>query len=482
MNRTIYSYGRPLVLMACSIVMLVGCNTVANRDSCAPSTHARYSNYSLRWSDNFNGSQLSSAWRHDVDSREGIDTDGWGNNEIQWYTNGENVSLEDGKLVIEARRQTVRNKQYTSARIHTHGTQSFQYGIIEVCLRQPTSVADNRTSDRGIWPAFWLLGDNFNGWGHTAYGGDTRWPQSGEIDVMELPGRNNPTQPIGALHWNQRGHRFSTGTYPNPLSGIYNGYHVYGIRWERDGIEWYIDDQVYHRVDISDAQYDEFRRPFFLLLNLALGGTLGGTPNPLNYPQKMYVDWVKHWQCQDNSCQVMGSASCPTGNSYYIYSNCSASDLPSTFQFTPGYENSATATNRTDGGAANSLNYYHLQGTGSRSWAAGGWARTNADATVDLSAYGSLHFSARSSASGPNRISAKMESHGQAPGVGKEISRSFTADGQWHALCIPLSNFTSGANAVTLTAIRAPFVYVLSTPTDRIDIDEIYFSAATSCS
>ena len=472
-------------LIAISMLTLAGCNArnSSNASACASSlsSTSRYNNYTLRWSDHFNGQQLSSEWRHDTDNTANMT--GWGNNELQWYSS-DNVSLEDGKLIIEAKFQSQGNKDYTSGRIHTHGTQSFQYGIIEVCMRQPTSAVDNRTTDRGIWPAFWLLGNNFNGWGHTAYGGNTSWPQSGEIDVMELSGRYNPTQPIGALHWDRSGHRFNTGTFPTPLSGIYNGYHIYGIRWERDGIEWYIDDRVYHRVDIRDAQYDEFRQPFFLLLNLALGGNLGGTPDRLNYPQRMYVDWVKHWQCQDSSCQVqaMGTASCPAGNNYYIYGNCSASNLPATIQFTPGYENTVTAANRSNGGAFDSLNYYHLQGTMVRTWAAGGWARTNADATIDLSAYGTLHFSVRSATTGPDQISAKMESHAQGDGVGKVIQQSFTADNQWKSLCIPLSDFTSGSDAVTLTAIRAPFIYVLNSPTDEIDIDEIYFSETASCS
>ena len=268
---------------------------VAVSDTCAPSTSTRYRGHSLTWSDEFDASQLdTSVWRYDTDNQG--NTVGWGNGEKQWYTgsSGDNVYLENGNLVIEAQHESQGSKAYTSGRVHTHGGQSFQYGLIEACIRQPTKKSDNSTPTASNWPAFWLLGDNFSGWGHTAYGGNTPWPQTGEIDVMEVL-VNAPT-PNGALHWanaaNQHEHTNTNLRSDQISSSIYTNYHIYGIRWDSTTIEWYIDDTVFKTFDISHSTFDEFRESFFILLNLAINGA----PNSANYPQKMYVDWVRHYQ------------------------------------------------------------------------------------------------------------------------------------------------------------------------------------------
>lgn len=425
----------------------------------------------------------------------------WGTGEIQFYpgASGDNAYLENGMLVLEAQYESIGGKSYTSARLHTHGSQSFQYGKIEARIKQPTK---DGVKDAGIFPAFWMLGDVFNGWGHGSYGGTTTWPQSGEIDIMEYSGKFNinDNTSSGALHWST-----STCTYIAGGGGpthcytsdetasatdLFSEFHIYGILRTEDSITWYVDDTPFNTVDISDSQFDSFRKPFFVLLNFAVGGSLGGNPTPANYPQKMYVDWVRYYTCDEGDCEGISTppepepenpSACPTGTTYYVYGDCKASDIPNTFQHFGGYENSMNADAQTGGGALGGGNYLQLTGSNAQLWAAGGWSRNDGTATIDLSIYGSAHFSVRRGASGPTQISAKLESHNQGDGIGKEVSRSLASNTDWQPLCIPLTDFTSGTDAVTLTNLRTAFVYVLQSPTDTIDIDEIYFHTDTAC-
>ena len=282
-----------MITITCLFVTFIACDESSVTLCTGRKTNGN-PGYTLVWSDEFNGSQLNtSVWRYDTDTRG--NNQGWGNNESQWYTgsSGDNVYLESGNLVIEAQHESMGGKSYTSGRIHTHGGKSFQYGIIEARIRQPTK--NNSVTDPGIWPAFWLLGDNFNGWGHNSYGGTTGWPQSGEIDVMELSGKYHRTQTSGSLHWYNSRHRSETAR-SSPSSSVYTNYYIYSICWDSNTIEWYIDETRFLSLDIRDSQYDAFRKPFFILLNFAIGGSLGGTPESANYPQKLYVDWVRHYQ------------------------------------------------------------------------------------------------------------------------------------------------------------------------------------------
>jgi beta-glucanase (GH16 family) len=217
---------------------------------------------------------------------------GWGNSELQYYTNGNNATIQfdstagSNVLVIEARRENPGNYgcwygacTYTSTRMITRGKRSFQYGRIEARIRLP--------STQGIWPAFWMLGNNL---------GQVGWPQSGEIDIMEHVGFE-PTLTHGALH----GPGYSGGS---PILGTYDAreqvssrYRVFAVEWDTNGIRWFVDGQQFHSA--SRAQVEArgawvFDQPFFLLMNVAVGGTWPGSPNASSvFPQRMYVDYVR---------------------------------------------------------------------------------------------------------------------------------------------------------------------------------------------
>ena len=263
-----------------------------------------YEGYELAWSDEFNDKEIGDAWRFDIDSPA---YRGWGNSELQVYTD-DNASIRNGHLIIETRHK---NGRYTSARMHTHGGKSFRYGIIAARILLPSNRGD---PDGGIWAALWTLGDNFNGWGHSYYGGDTGWPASGEIDIMELFGRNINArrETSGALHWQTRRCAYvsyatehcSTSASVAPAGNIYGEFHIYGIEWNEERIRWFVDDRLVLSQDITDSEFDAFRLPHFVLLNVSVGGNPVGIPNPANYPQKMYVDWVAHYQCAREQCEI----------------------------------------------------------------------------------------------------------------------------------------------------------------------------------
>lgn len=218
---------------------------------------------------------------------------GWGNNELQYYTNGNNAYIQfdpqagSNVLVIEARQETGGqcwwggNCGYTSTRMNTRYNQSFQYGRMEARIKLPKA--------QGIWPAFWMLGDNFNTQG---------WPQGGELDIMEHVGTNNITS--GALH----GPGYSGNT---PITGhldhaqpIEQTYNVYAVEWDANGIRWYVNDINFYSVSRAQVeQYGQwvYDQPFWFLLNVAVGGNWPGDPDHANFTtQRMYVDYVRVYQ------------------------------------------------------------------------------------------------------------------------------------------------------------------------------------------
>ncbi len=236
--------------------------------------------WQLVWSDDFEGEAGElpdpSKWTFDLGRGE----DGWGNQELQSYTNNpENVSLDgEGNLVITALRD---GNNFTSARIKTQGLFAQQYGRFEARLKTPYGP--------GLWPAFWMLGDNIETVG---------WPQSGEIDIMELRGQ----QPH-IIHGSVHGPGYSGG---NPVSKSYtltNGrfdaeYHVFAIEWDEEKIDFFVDDFLYQRIRPADVPGEwVFDQPFFILLNVAVGGNYVGFPTEQTpFPQKMIIDYVRVYE------------------------------------------------------------------------------------------------------------------------------------------------------------------------------------------
>lgn len=262
--------------------------------------HQTFDGYRLKWHDEFNASTVDETkWNYDSDSTG--NSQGWGNSELQYYTDrsGSNAYIDNDTLVIAAKSESAGGKSYTSARLHTDGNYSVQYGVIEARILLPSNSSGN--TDAGTWPAFWMLGDNFDGWGHSKFGGTTNWPASGEIDIMESNYKDFGYMKVSsAVHFDNRSTALpydrNHWEYRSENAAISNAtkqYHIYSIKWTDASMQFYLDHQEFFTYNIEQ---EEFNKPFFILLNLAVGGHFPGTPNPSLYPQKMHVDWVRVYQ------------------------------------------------------------------------------------------------------------------------------------------------------------------------------------------
>ena len=226
------------------------------------------------WSDEFNGSGAPDGSKWTMETGAG----GWGNNESQFYTNRrENVRQEGGNLVIEARRESYNGAPYTSGRLITSGKFSQTYGKMEARIKIPRG--------QGIWPAFWMLGQDINSVG---------WPNSGEIDIMENVGKE-PNTVYGTVHgpgYSGGGGITGSRNIGRPLA---DDFHQYAIEWSPNLIRWFLDGSEFHRVtpaNVTGAWV--FNKPEFLLLNVAVGGNWPGYPDgSTQFPQTMLVDWVR---------------------------------------------------------------------------------------------------------------------------------------------------------------------------------------------
>ncbi|MDD4736220.1 MAG: glycoside hydrolase family 16 protein [Kiritimatiellae bacterium] len=238
------------------------------------------------WSDEFSGPAIDPQnWI--VRTGRGPNKNGWGNGEKQYYTKrSKNVRIEDGNLVIEAHAEIYNGCGYTSARLETLNRVPVRYGVIEAHIKGPDHPTRGR--DNGTWPAFWIMGVNYPRRG---------WPACGELDIWEAGGLN-PNTCFGASHWKTKK---GTGDYQleTTLSdGLDQEYHTYAINWNSNRITWYVDHSPYGEFLHEEIpEGSPFNKDFFLLINLAIGGHWDhvGEPNPGNYPQRMYVDWIRVW-------------------------------------------------------------------------------------------------------------------------------------------------------------------------------------------
>lgn len=261
----------------------------------------------LVWSDEFNGSSIdTSKWGYEI----GTGSWGWGNNEQQYYTNrGENAYVSGGSLHIRAKRESYGGMNYTSARLNTKGKFSFTYGYVEARLALPSS--------QGIWPAFWMLGANID---------EVEWPKCGEIDIMEAINAENKT--YGTCHWDNNGHvEYGKSTSNFDITQ----YHTYGMQWDNQYIKMFVDGNKIYEIYIGNNSggTDEFHRPFYLLLNVAVGGQWPGySINDSAFPQEMKVDYVRVYQ-ETPSYSGTASTGTASGNvnttsgDVYIYQDAS---------------------------------------------------------------------------------------------------------------------------------------------------------------
>lgn len=237
----------------------------------------------LVWSDEFDGDAIDlTNWTYDIGGW------GWGNGEAQYYTDRpENARTQNGLLVIELREEQFEESYHTSARLKTQGLQEFQYGRIEARIKVPKGA--------GTWPAFWMLGANFE---EDATDEANRWPNVGEIDIMEYVGRE-PDLVLGTLHGPGYSGAGGRSQWNRQEFEIGDDFHTFAIDWDAQGIRWYFDGDMYFEIGPDDLGEREwvFDQPFFMILNLALGGTLGGTiALDLEFPIQYYIDYVRVYQ------------------------------------------------------------------------------------------------------------------------------------------------------------------------------------------
>jgi beta-glucanase (GH16 family) len=237
----------------------------------------------LVWSDEFDGDTIDrSNWTYDIGGW------GWGNGEAQHYTDRtENARLQNGLLVIELRQEQFEGSYYTSARLKTQGLREFQYGRMEARIKVPKGA--------GTWPAFWMLGSGFE---QDAPDPENQWPNVGEIDIMEYVGRE-PDLVIGTIHGPGYSGAGGRSQWNRQEFDIADEFHTFAIDWDAEGIRWFFDGEMYFDIgpeDLGDREW-VFDQPFFFILNLALGGTLGGNiALDLEYPIQYYVDYVRVYQ------------------------------------------------------------------------------------------------------------------------------------------------------------------------------------------
>jgi len=266
-NQVLFKY--PLLVFA---ITLLGCETDDQQ------TVARFTELTLSEEFDTDGQPNPSIWGYEIGTGE----NGWGNQELQYYTDrSENVTVQNGVLLITAREESFEGSSYTSARLVTKDKFEQRYGRFEARIRLPYG--------QGIWPAFWMLGADID---------ENPWPGAGEIDIMEYRGQS-PTVLIGSVH----GPGYSGGDAISKEFTLSNdrfdtGFHIFGIEWGPEYVNFYVDDVLYNQITPEDVTGPwVFDKPFYILMNLAVGGNFVGSPNEeTEFPQTMLVDYVRVYE------------------------------------------------------------------------------------------------------------------------------------------------------------------------------------------
>ena len=238
-------------------------------------TSLAFAQKTLVWQDDFNGKILDeNKWNFELG--DGCPNCGWGNNERQLYTRDNHV-LRDGHLIISAKKD---GAKYTSTRITTKGKAQFEYGRFEARAKLPVG--------HGIWPAFWMLGANIS---------EVGWPQCGEIDILEYIGRE-PDMVFTSLH-TKDSHGNTVNTRKTRFDDIEEGFHIYAAEWDKDKIAFFVDDKLVYTFSPEKKTADTwpFNQPFYLILNMAIGGNFGGPKvDDTIFPQEFIIDYVRVYQ------------------------------------------------------------------------------------------------------------------------------------------------------------------------------------------
>ena len=269
----------------CTLKTSKGTGTIVNEnglyfavDNTGYTTADSYPGYTLAWADEFDGNTVNTSnWTYEQGGN------GWGNNELENYTDRkQNSFVSNGNLIIEARSESYNGGQYTSARMITKNKKTFTYGRVDIRAKLPKT--------KGIWPALWMLGNNIDAVG---------WPACGEIDIMELLGQE-PSKMYNTIHYGSSAATHGSYGTNYSLTGesFDEKFHVFSMDWKEDSIKMFVDDnQVFACNKSVVGQPYPFNSDFFFIFNIAVGGNWPGSPDGSTvFPQRMIVDYIRVFQ------------------------------------------------------------------------------------------------------------------------------------------------------------------------------------------
>jgi len=421
----------------------------------------------LVWSDEFDGPTVDhDTWTYNTGGS------GFGNGELQYYTSRpENVFIEDGSLVIEARRENyLGDKAFTSSRLVTNGRFAFKYGTIEARIKLPHV-------DNGIWPALWIMGTNF---------GAINWPGCGEVDIMEF-GRKDGFEAgvvnrrvVSAAHWEYEGEHALYHTFTDRPVDMHLDYHLFRLEWTPTELRSYVDGDLFWSFDISDPVGDsleEFHEPMFLLTNVAVGGWNFieiVDPNAITatFPERMYIDYIQLYDEGDTEL--------------YFGEDVQESGDFGVFTETTPVNNSVIY--ETDAELFLWNNLTEETGAafeGSEAWnmraAAGDWwgmgvLSTKFDRNLSNYSDGHMHLHMKTNSTETFRVGLKSSTAGESwvEFDGATEAYGLVRDGEWHEVIIPLNAFLN----CDFTTVSQLFMIAGDPPASDVtfSIDNIYWT------
>ena len=433
----------------------------------------------LVWEENFNTGAAPDpkVWTYETGDGCAKGNCGWGNAELEYYTNRpENVRIENGSLIIEARREAMGGKPFTSGRIKTAGRVSFRYGALEARIKVPKV-------GNGLWPAFWMLG---------ATGGT--WPHNGEVDILEMgfagaiaAGKANKTVSAATHWWTENpggytGHATYAKDTVTEAAELSDAFHLYKLEWDPNFLTIFLDNQPYYKIGIAGGNgLDAFQNPFYILLNLAVGGNYPGIPSesgvtaPL--PGRMEIDYLKLYQDVTQGEElILGSNNAPEGNYGIFTDNTTVNDK---VVFGQG-ANLFLWNNIT------SISPAPAPFEGGNGWAfhanAGNWfglGVANDAKNMSNFAGGSLKFHMRTTSTAPFKVGIATDgAEGWVNFTGTN-EHGLVRDGQWHQVTIPISEFGSALDLMQVTQL---FMFSGDAPATAADFyfDNIYYTGGVS--
>jgi beta-glucanase (GH16 family) len=431
----------------------------------------------LVWEENFDGTTLNPLnWTYETGDGCAKGNCGWGNAELEYYTNStNNVRVENGHLVIEARRESVGGQPFTSGRIKTAGRVAFRYGTLEARIKVPQV-------GNGLWPAFWMLGST---------GGE--WPHNGEVDILEMgfagaiaAGKANQTV-SSATHWwteNPGGYTGHASYAKDTVTqaALSDDYHLYKLTWDQSFLTVYLDNNPFYKIALDGGNgLDAFRQPFYILLNLAVGGnypgihSAAGITAPL--PGGMLVDYIRLYQDISHGDQLLlGSDNAPEGNYGIFTDNTPVNDK---VVFGQAGANLFYWNNITDIASATPFEGSHVWAFHANAANWFGLGVTSDDKNMSNYTAGSLKFNMKTTSTAPFKVGISTGSgEGWVMFNGTNGEHGLVRDGQWHVVTIPVSEF----GAVDLLTVNQLFMFSGDAPVAAADfyLDNVYYTGGVS--